>query len=71
MIEKGFEEAAVNLNIFKEETFENFRLVNGKIDVLEMEILSIKKLLDNIVYRHEYEILKERVEKLEKLVKSR
>lgn len=66
MIGKGFEEATDNLNAFKEETAENFRLVNGKIDALEMEISQIKKLLNNIIYRHEYEALKDRVEKIER-----
>ena len=41
------------------------RLADGKFDVLEHELLSIKKDLENVIYRHEFEIIKERVKNLE------
>ena len=41
------------------------RLADGKFDVLEHEILSIKKDLENVVYRHEFENIKERLKNLE------
>jgi len=35
------------------------------LDAIELELLDIKKKLDNIIYRHEFEILRDRVKNLE------
>lgn len=42
-----------------------FNFVGSRLDVIETELMDIRKKMDNIVYRHEFEYLKERVEKLE------
>lgn len=42
-----------------------FNFVGSRLDVIETELSDIRKKMDNIVYRHEFEYLKERVEKLE------
>lgn len=54
----------------REDINEEFRLVKGRLDAIEMELLDIKKKLNNVVYRHEFEFLKDRIEKLEKKVAS-
>ncbi len=43
-------------------------LADGKFDSLEHELLNIKKDLENIIYRHEFENLRERVQRLENVV---
>ena len=51
---------------------ENLILISRRFDEFEVELIEIRKKLDNIVYRHEYEILKDRVAALEKkLTKAR
>ena len=47
------------------------KLVKGRLDAIEMELIEIKKKLNNIVYRHEFELLKDRIEKIEKKVGMR
>ena len=42
------------------------RNINNRLDALELEILDIKKTLNNIVYRHEFELLKDRLTEVEK-----
>ena len=44
------------------------RDVGGKLDAIEMELSDIKKKLENIVYRHELEAVKERISELERKV---
>lgn len=51
-----------------DEMKEESRLVNGRLDSIETELIDIKKKLDNIIYRHEFEILKDRIRELEKKV---
>jgi len=65
MVQKGFEGVDKQFMVTNEE----IRFLGGKIDGIEMELMDIKKRLDNVVYRHEYEILKERVVLLEKKIK--
>lgn len=62
MVQKGFEEAMAEFGLVKERIY----FVEKRLDSIEMELLDIKKKLDNIVYRHEYEALKDRVGVLEK-----
>lgn len=40
--------------------------IDGRLDAIEVELVGIRKKLDNIIYRHEYEDLRERVALLEK-----
>lgn len=70
MVARGFEEATRNTNSEFSAVHEEFGLMKNRIDSVEMELIDIKKKLDNIVYRHEYEILKDRVAALEKKLKS-
>jgi len=52
----------------KKEMRAEFRLVDGRLDIIESEIMDIRKKLDNIIYRHEFEIIKDRLANLEKRV---
>lgn len=61
MVQRGFGEVNVKLDDMKEWQ----RLADGKFDALANELLSIKKDLENVVYRHEFENIKERVKNLE------
>lgn len=65
-INDKFDEAHSEISDFRAETKENFNLVDGRLDVLELELISIKKKLDNVIYRHEFELLKDKVATLEK-----
>lgn len=67
MVQRGFE--GVNERFDKVEG----RLgdVDNKLDAIEIEILDIKKKIDNVIYRHEFEVLKDRVAHLEKLLTAK
>lgn len=67
MIQKGFEETNAEFMVVKEDMV----LIKQRLDSMELELLYIKKQLDNIVYRHEYEMLKDRVSVLEKKLSLR
>lgn len=41
---------------------------DGRLDGIEMELIDIKKKLETVIDRHEFEILKDRVGRLEKRV---
>lgn len=61
MVQKGFEGTTGDLQVVKEDlqaVKEDTNLIKSRLDSIEMEILDIRKKLENIVYRHEYEILK-------------
>ncbi len=47
---------------------EDLTITKDKVFVIESEILDIKNKLENIVYRHEFETLKDRITELEKKV---
>jgi len=68
MVQKGFEETAKKVDVDRRfgKIDEDMGLINGRLDAIEMELIDIKKKLDNIIYRHEFEILKDRIEALEK-----
>ncbi len=71
MVQNGFEGVDKRFDGMDErfeEVHEHLRIVDGRFDAIEMELIDIKKKLDNIVYRHEYEALKERITLLEKKV---
>ncbi len=71
MVQNGFEGVDKRFDGMDkrfEEVHEHLRIIDGRLDAMEMELMDIKKKLDNIVYRHEYEILKERVTLLEKKI---
>lgn len=70
MVARGFEEATRNTNSEFNAVHEEFGLMKNRIDSVEMELIEIKKGLVNVVYRREYEILKDRVDALEKRIKS-
>jgi len=63
----GFEEVNSKM-VTKEEFAEEIKLIHGKLDVIELEILDIKKKIDNVIYRHEFELLKEKVSHIEKVL---
>lgn len=74
MVQKGFE--GVNERFDKvDERLDKVegRLgdVENKLDAIEIEILDIKKKIDNVIYRHEFETLKDRVAYLEKLLTAK
>lgn len=66
MVAQGFEEVDTRFD----EMGEDVKLIKERLDSIEMELIDIKKKLENVVYRHEYEILKDRVTALEKRLKS-
>jgi len=68
MVKIGFDETTENMEGLKKEMRAEFRLVDGRLDVIESEIMDIRKKLDNIIYRHEFEIIKDRLANLEKRV---
>lgn len=73
MVKAGFD-GVINKNEFQEfwkENREDHRLFDGRLDVIESEILDIKKKLDNIIYRHEFELIKDRIAYLEKVVATK
>lgn len=62
-----------DLLAFREEVEERFNKIendiswiHGSMDVLRRELADIKEKLDQVVYRHELEQLRERVDKLER-----
>lgn len=72
-VDKQFGEVHEELGGIHEELegiHEELGLVRARVDSIEMELIDIRKKLDNIVYRHEYETLKDRVAVLEKRLKS-
>jgi len=68
MVQGGFSEVGKRLDKH-DKNFEEIKewqhLADGKFDVLEHELLNIKKDLENVIYRHEFENIKERVKDLE------
>jgi signal transduction histidine kinase len=44
--------------------------MDGRLEVIEDEILDIKRNLEKVIYRHEFEFLKDRVEQVEKIVQA-
>lgn len=75
MITKGFEEMATKSDLLELEkemkegfikVHDDITYIHGNLDAIEREITDIKKKLDNIVYRHEFETLRDRIASLEK-----
>ena len=62
MVQRGFDDMREEFNKTKDWQ----RLTDGRLDAIEMELIDIKKKLENVIYRHELEFLKERVQKIEK-----
>lgn len=75
LVQRGFSEADKKMydkiDGFRAEVREEFKDVNGRLDAIEVEILDIKKKIDNVIYRHEFESLKDRVAYLEKLLTAK
>ena len=71
MVQKGFEETAKRKEVDKrfDEVGEEFGLVRGRLDAVESELIEMRNKLDNIIYRHEFEALKDRIAALEKRLK--
>lgn len=67
MVQNGFETMEKGFADIKEWQ----RLTDGRLDVIEMELMDIKKKLEHVIYRHEFEYLKERVQRLEKVLISK
>lgn len=72
MVQRGFEGVDKKIEGLSKEVNKGFvevkewqRLADGKFDAIEMELIDIKKKLENVVDRHEFQLLKERVGKLE------
>ncbi len=65
MVQGGFNDVKGEVNKGFADIKEWQRLADGKFDVLEHELLSIKKDLQNVIYRHELESVKERLSNLE------
>ncbi len=42
--------------------------IEGRLEVIEDEIIDIKRSLETVIYRQEFEFLKERVEQVEKIL---
>ncbi len=78
MVQNGFEEAKTEVNqrfdlvdkrFNKIEDWQHF--ADGKFDVIEHELISIKHDLENVVHRNEFENIRERVECMEVLSGSK
>ena len=63
MVQKGFAEVNEKVDKLGIKTEDGLKDVSNRLDVLEHELLSIKKDLENVIYRHEFELIKERVKK--------
>ena len=61
-IKKDVKEIKEDLTITKED----LTITKDKVFVIESEILDVKKKLENIVYRHELEAVKDRIAEIEK-----
>jgi archaellum component FlaC len=59
--QRGFESMDKRFDDIKEWQ----KSADGRLDVIEHELISIKKDLQNVIYRHEFENLKDRVKNLE------
>lgn len=75
MVRRGFQEVHEHLleTATKEEILglgEEIIFLGRKIDGMDMELLDIKKKLENVIYRHELEALKDRVAVVEKIIGS-
>lgn len=75
MVQRGFEETATKaeLRSFREYVDERFNKVDddihwihGSLELIQREIADIKEKLNNVVYRHELEALRERIAQLER-----
>jgi len=62
LTEKDVKEIKEDLTITKED----LTITKDKVFVIESEILDVKKKLENIVYRHELEAVKDRIAEIEK-----
>ncbi len=75
MVQRGFADMTTRFDGRFDGLTQEFKgemkLVHGRLDAVEMELIDIKKKLDNIVYRHEYEELRDRVARLENRVAHR
>lgn len=69
MIQKGFEETAKQIDL--EEVKEDVVLIKQRLDSIETELIDIKKKLENVIYRHEFEMVKDRIETIEKKLNLR
>lgn len=75
MVQKGFEGVDKKFEVV-DKRFENIenRLdrIENRLDLIESELHNIKQELYKVIYRHEFELLKDRVTELEKeLAKAR
>ena len=61
MVQRGFETVDKKLDSLTED----MRLVKDRLDAIEIELIDIKKKLENVIDRYEFENLKERVKNLE------
>ncbi|MBM3281393.1 MAG: hypothetical protein FJY91_01415 [Candidatus Harrisonbacteria bacterium] len=66
MTQEGFFNENERMDNMEEKLEKKIDSLEIKVDSLEMEIIAIRKNLQNIIYRHEYEALKDRIEILEK-----
>lgn len=64
IVQGGFEEMREEFKDVRE----HLRLIDGRLDIIEQELMDIKKKLNEVIYRNEYELLKERVDRIEKIV---
>src|SRR3989344_2050525 len=62
MVQGGFEVMDKKLDALTDD----MRLVKGRLDAIEMELFDIKKKLATVIDRREFEILKDRVNNLER-----
>ena len=75
MVQKGFEETATKREVTEQFNKADKRLqkidddiswVHGSLELLQREIADIKEKLNNVVYRHELDALRERIAELER-----
>jgi len=68
MVQNGFEEVKGEMHRRFDKMEDWQRLTDGRLDAIEMELMDIKKKLASVIDRQEFEILRERVQHLEKVL---
>ena len=70
MVQKGFEDLGGRMDRGFTEVKEWQKLTDGRLDAIEMELIDIKKKLATVIDRREFEILKDRVNNLERRLEA-
>lgn len=70
MVQRGFEEVRTEMGVFRHEMNERLYSIENRLDALEANLMDIKRKLENVIYRHEFERLEKRMDVAEKEIAS-